>query len=73
MKPIKVWRFAYAPARYRTLSAHGGDEDWLAAVPIEQAGDSIPWLEGGAPFGVCSVSEHPVPREGVTIFIGAHA
>ena len=27
--PISIWRFQDAPQKYRVLSGHGGDEDWV--------------------------------------------
>lgn len=69
-KPIRVWRFDRAPARYQALSDHGGDEDWLAFVPYEYYNAYIPWLESPQ-FGCCRISEHPV--RGGTVWIGAHA
>lgn len=68
---IAVWRFNNAPQTYQKLSTHGGDEDWLALVPVEMKGEYIPWLEWGA-FGVCSISEHPLDN-GSVVYIGAHA
>lgn len=29
-----VWRFHEAPEKYQALSCNGGDEDWLAFVPL---------------------------------------
>ena len=71
-EPILVWDFKDAPEEYRALSEHGGDEDWLALVPSNLAGEYIPWLETGGPFGCCSVSEHSLD-DGRVVFIGAHA
>lgn len=68
---IRVWRFEDAPAKYRRLSEHGGDEDWLAFIPQALAHDYIGWMAEGTAFGCCSVSEHPV--EGGLVRIGAHA
>lgn len=69
---ITVWRFADAPAEWRALSPHGGDEDWLALVPAVLGGSWIPWLEDGGPFGRCEVSIHLL-SDGSRIYIGAHA
>jgi len=69
MNMISVWPFWAAPEKYKKLSPHGGDEDWLAFVPC---GMSQPlWMESGTSFGYCDVSEHDV-GEG-TVYIGAHA
>ncbi len=74
---ILVWHWQDAPDNYKALSTSGGDEDWVAFVPVALAGTYIPWLEGGGPFGCCSVSEHAIEttngvRKG-TVYIGAHA
>jgi hypothetical protein len=69
--PILVWRFQDAPKEYRDLSPHGGDEDWLALVPVEMAYEWIGWMDGGA-FGCCDVSEHLL-KDGRVVRIGAHA
>ncbi len=72
--PIRVWRFENAPKRFRDLSGHGGDEDWVAEVPSEYVDDWIPWMEDGSSFGRCDVSEHDHPsRSDWKIRIGAHA
>lgn len=69
--PILVWRFEDAPMKYKILSNHGGDEDWVAFIPKESKGYGIPWAESGSRFGVCDVSEHEV--ENGIVLIGAHA
>lgn len=68
---ILVWRFQDAPPEYRALSDHGGDEDWLAFLPDEVAGEWIGWMNPGSSFGCCDVSEHRV--EGGIVRIGAHS
>ncbi len=68
---IRVWPFYDAPAHLRTLSEHGGDEDWLAVVPPSLTNYYIPWLETGS-FGYCEVSVHP-QEDGSVVYIGAHA
>jgi hypothetical protein len=69
MKCIKVWKWDDAPAEYRQLSPHGGDEDWLAFIPESMKEEWIPWMEDGRGFG-CDVSEHSV--KGGIIRIGVH-
>lgn len=69
--PIKVWRFECAPERYRDLSDHGGDEDWLAFVPDDYYDENINWMSEGTSFGCFRVSEHKV--KGGIIRIGAHS
>ncbi len=70
-KTIYVWRFDDAPKKYRELSPHGGDEDWLAYVPGSLKDEWIPWLEPNSSFGVCDVSKHPF--DGGHVHIGAHS
>lgn len=68
--PILIWPFYDAPAAYRNLSPHGGDEDWVAFVP-DSFGGAPMFMDQGTSFGCCDVSEHKV--EGGTVRIGAHA
>ena len=68
--PILVWPFETSPPEYKALSKHGGDEDWLALVPIELTGRYIAWLDNCG-FGN-DVSIHCLP-DGRTVYIGAHA
>jgi hypothetical protein len=70
-KMIKVWSFYDAPQKYRDLSGHGGDEDWLAFVPECMKENYIGWMEEGTPFGRFNVEEHIV--KGGVVRIGAHA
>jgi hypothetical protein len=69
---IIVWRFEDAPEEFRTLSHHGGDEDWVALVPKTMADSFIPWADQGTSFGCCDVSEHFLPT-GEKVLIGAHS
>lgn len=70
MNTILVWSFHAAPEKYRNLSPHGGDEDWIALLP---PGMMIPaWMDEGTAFGCFSVSETQLD-DGHTIVIGAHA
>jgi hypothetical protein len=71
-RTIQVWRWEDAPAEYRALSPHGGDEDWVARIPPRFTDTWIGWMEPGTPFGCCDVSEHPQP-DGSLVRIGAHA
>lgn len=71
-RAIKVWRFDDAPQELQDLSDHGGDEDWLALIPPHLTEHWFGWMESGTPFGVCRVSEHPLP-DGSLVRIGAHA
>lgn len=73
---IRVWRFEDAPPQLQSLSEHGGDEDWLAVVPIEFDGRTdMDWLlrNGIGCFGVCETSRHELPMSGRVVYIGAHA
>jgi len=71
---IKVWKYYDAPIELRSLSTNGGDEDWIALVPIEWANDYISWLEEGSSFGCCDVSDYTHPNySGYLIKIGSHA
>lgn len=71
-KLIKVWPFYDAPEEFQALSRHGGDEDWVAFVPLS-IGPAPAWLtkSGYGCFGVCDTSRHEV--KGGTVFIGAHS
>ena len=71
-KPIMVWAFHDAPKKYQRLSKNGGDEDWIALVPVRQKSQYIGWLQSGTAFGVCSTDEHKLPT-GETIYIGVHS
>lgn len=76
--PIQVWRFEDAPAELRAMSDHGGDEDWVALVPLdcvdpEMGPEWVPgWAEDGTPFGCCSVSRFKLD-DGSLVLIGSHA
>jgi len=72
-EPILVWRYDDAPEELK-VSANGGDEDWLAMVPLSADERCISWLENGTPFGVCAVQMYGHPhRKDATIYIGVHA
>ena len=68
---IMVWPFHSAPAAYRALSGHGGDEDWIAYVPNDFPGGQPSWMLSGSSFGCCDVSKHEA--DGGRVYIGAHA
>ena len=71
--PILVWRFEDAPKALRELSNNGGDEDWVALVPVflADADTYIGWIEGSG-FGCCDVEQHKL-EDGSIVYIGAHA
>lgn len=69
--PILVYSWDNAPAKFRALSKHGGDEDWVAFVPDAYKDKWIGWLESGSSFGCCDVSIDVV--EGGKVYIGAHS
>lgn len=73
-KYIRVWAFEDAPQYLQKLSPHGGDEDWLALVPMRLMRKypcGISWLEAGTQFGCCDVSKKRVGDH--YVFIGAHS
>lgn len=70
-KVILVWRFDDAPGQLKALSTNGGDEDWLALLPVEFAEAWIPWLDTDA-FSCCSIDTHKLP-DGRVVRIGSHA
>lgn len=65
-KPVEIWRWEDAPEKYRKLSEHGGDEDWVAFIPAEMPDKEIP----GVNFGGFDISEHET--DGGIVRIGAH-
>ena len=69
---IQVWRFQDAPERLQRLSNNGGDEDWLALIPVSLRDEWISWLEEGGPFGCCDVQSVDMP-DGSLVKIGSHA
>lgn len=72
---IHVWAWADAPQKLKDLSGHGGDEDWVALLPLGYwPPNSWPplWMDEGTPFGRCSVSRHQMPG-GWVVAIGAHS
>ena len=73
---IRVWRFEDLPEDLRSLSDHGGDEDWLALIPPALAEDHIGWCDpySTGPFGCCEISEYEHPQlPGYVVRIGAHS
>ena len=71
MKTIKIWRWEDAPQKYKELSKHGGDEDWVAFVPKKINIDFITWMDEGTGFAPCDYSDHLV--KGGIVRIGVHA
>jgi hypothetical protein len=70
---IIVWAFDDAPEKYRSLSTHGGDEDWVALLPPSiRSAEDVWWMHAGGAFAIFDYSEHPLP-DGRTVVIGAHA
>lgn len=77
-KTIKIWAFDDAPEEYKNLSKNGGDEDWLAYVPVYYATEysPIPFFLDDESFGCCSVDQYKVIKKGKrigTVVIGCHA
>lgn len=73
-EPIKIWRFDEAPEEYRQMSEHGGDEDYIALVPLayKHRDDSLVWkIEEMGLLGCCSTDRYEV--DAGVVYIGAHA
>ena len=68
-EPIRVWPFYEAPPEFRSLSEHGGDEDFVAFVPTELS--PSPLMDMVERMAICDCSEHRVA--GGVVLIGAHA
>lgn len=69
--PMEIWRFKDAPEHLKSLSQHGGDEDYLAVAPKEYEDD---FLLQCSSFGCYDISKHIHPeKEGYFVYIGAHA
>ena len=74
MAHVKLWLFADAPEKYKSLSTSGGDEDFLALVPKDLLENY--WIlerifSVGSGFAVCDVEE--VSHDDGLIVIGSHA
>lgn len=72
---IIIWEFHDAPEELRDLSRAGGDEDWLALVPMSLADKWIGWMEEGGSFGCCCVQTFETVYHGLSyqVRIGSHA
>jgi len=71
---IRMWAFEDAPAEYRALSKHGGDEDWIVFVPVACRDYYMPWLEEGMMNNIgCAAIDVTLDADGNAIYIGAHA
>jgi hypothetical protein len=68
-EPIVVWNFETAPAKYKELSSHGGDEDLVVFVPAGVDVRYDTWLNEGRLGN--RVSSYSV--EGGIVLIAAHA
>jgi hypothetical protein len=69
---ILVWAWDDAPKRFKDLSPHEGDEDWVALLPPSWNGVVPLWMEDGGRFAVCDLSVHP-QEDGSAVCIAAHA
>lgn len=67
---VKVWSFRDAPEKYRSLSEHGDDEDWVAFIPESIKDEYFPWMEDGTEFGF-KIDEYKV--EGGLVRIGLYS
>jgi hypothetical protein len=63
-EPIRVWPFADAPIELQAYSQNGGDEDWLAFVPVGY--DDLPFL-------VARIVHVYTMPEGDRVIIGCHS
>jgi len=66
--PYRVWAWADAPAKYKALSEHGGDEDWVIVCPKGSENQAV-WLVHR--LAVCNHSEAMLEDE--IVYITAHA
>jgi hypothetical protein len=78
IEPIKIWRFEDAPLKYQDMSINGGDEDWVAEVPVEYPRwfGTIPmFMREGTSFACCKldVFDYEINGKYYRIFIGSHA
>ena len=70
-EPIRVWAFDDAPIELQAYSDNGGDEDWLAFVPVGYAEHDIAFLQCGH-FGKHRTRVHTMDG-GDRVFIGVHS
>ena len=79
-KCFRIWAWRDAPAEYRALSTHGGDEDWVLHIPAALIGEDGPvgmWHvtsgdEDSYVHGYGHVDRHELPN-GDRVVIFAHA
>lgn len=70
---ITVWAWEDAPADLQALSEHGGDEDWVALVPLKYSEAwRLGWLERIDSSHSPQVVAHP-SISNFEVWIGAHA
>jgi hypothetical protein len=69
---MKVWAWEDAPEEYKSLSEHGGDEDYVAFVPKELVTDAERLFYSGSSFGSCDVESYQLPNYD-WVYIGAHS
>lgn len=71
-EPIKIWRYRDAPVHLKAMSEHGGDEDYIALVPLHYRDEHLVWrIEDLGLLGCCSTDKHETPEGDV--YIGAHS
>lgn len=61
-----VWRFAEAPAKFRSLHTHSGEPDWLVFVPRAM---QSPDVDEAIARGAISVRRYDTPQ-GDIVYIG---
>lgn len=78
---LRIYRWEDTPSEYRSLSGHGGDEDWVLVVPLSvrhvaywpwRVGDVIDGGEDSYLDGFGHVDRHELPN-GDLVVIFAHA
>lgn len=72
--PIEVWPFDKAPRWLQEDCSQGGDEDWIAVLPIGMTEDDwIGWIHGGQGFSICGEPDVVELSDGRIAYVGRHA
>lgn len=75
MDCIKIWQFDKAPLKYRELSCHGGDEDFVVVMTVEEY-ESNPYADLIVQkLTVCDSEQYCIVEGGkrLYVFITSHA